>query len=342
MKKQLFVAASLSVFAVAGAGAQANTCPNGSSTTIGGFTIPDRARATQDACQMAVDVFQFMAPQLGLALAGGNATLGVGSTLGGLGHFSIGVRANAFSGDVPEITRFPAPSSNGRTNNVLPSKSRILGLPTADAAIGIFGGIPLGLTNVGGIDALVSASYIPNFGDATSEVVVTPEQNLQIGYGVRVGILQESIIVPGVSLTYIKRDLPKTSIVGKSANIDVSITNAKVETSAWRITAGKSFLLFGVVVGAGQDKYKQFANVQASSRGTPAGTQTSDNIALSQDLTRTNLFADLSLNLPLFKIVAEVGNSSGSTGSVTTFNTFSSGSADKSRTYGSLGLRIGL
>jgi hypothetical protein len=342
MKRHLLVAAGLSVFALASAGAQANTCPNGTSTISGGITIPDRARASQDACQMAVDVFQFMAPQLGLALAGGNATLGAGSTLGGLGHFSIGVRANVFNGDLPQISSFPTPGSNGSTQRVLPSKSQILGLPTADAAIGIFGGIPLGLSNIGGIDLLVSASYVPNFGDSTTDVLLKPDQNLQIGYGVRVGLLSESIVVPGVSLTYIKRDLPNTSLSGKSTNLDVLITNAKVETSAWRLTASKSFLLFGLVVGAGQDKYVQGASIQATSRGTAAGTQTSDVITLSQDLTRTNVFADLSLNLPLFKIVGEVGNSTGSSGSVTTFNTFSSGAADKSRSYGSVGLRIGL
>ena len=33
-------------------------------------------RVAQDACQQAYDLFQFMAPQLGVAVAGGNATLG--------------------------------------------------------------------------------------------------------------------------------------------------------------------------------------------------------------------------------------------------------------------------
>ncbi|MBC7671523.1 MAG: hypothetical protein H7247_03805 [Polaromonas sp.] len=342
MKNSLLVAAGLSVMLTASASALANTCPSGTSSTIGGFTVPDRSRASQDACQMAVDVFQFMAPQLGLALAGGNATLGAGSTLGGLGHFSVGLRANVFNGDLPQIGSFPTPGTNGRTQRVLPSKGQVLGLPTADAAIGLFGGLPFGLTNVGGVDVLLSAAYIPSFGDSTSDVKVTPDQNLQVGYGVRVGLLSESIVVPGVSVTYIKRDLPKTSLSGKSTNLDVNITNAKVETSAWRITASKSFLLFGVVVGGGQDKYKEGASIQATSRGTAAGTQVSDVVQLAQDLTRTNIFADLSLNLPLFKIVGEVGNSTGSSGSVITYNTFQTGPADKSRTYGSVGIRIGI
>jgi hypothetical protein len=342
MKKQLMVAAGLLMLADSNAGAQANTCPNGTSSTIGTIVVPDRSRASQDACQMAVDVFQFLAPQLGLALVGGNATLGAGSTLGGIGHFSVGVRGNIFHGDLPQIGSFPAPGTAGRTQRTLPSKGQILGMPTADAAIGIFGGLPLALTNVGGVDLLLSAAYIPSFGDSTSDVMVKPARNLQVGYGVRVGLLSESILVPGVSFTYIKRDLPKTSIFGKSTNLDVSITDAKVETSAWRLTASKSFLLFGAVVGAGRDKYAQGASIQATTRGTVAGTQTSDVIALAQDLTRTNVFADLSLNLPLFKITGELGHSSGKSESVTTYNTFSGGAADKARNYGSVGIRFGL
>ena len=341
MRKALLVAAGLTVFGTSGVMAQANTCPNGTATTIGGISVPDRARATQDACQMAVDLFQFMAPQLGLALAGGNATLGQGSTLGGLGHFSIGVRGNVFSGDLPDVAAFPSPSTNGRTARVLPSKKQVLGLPTADAAIGIFAGIPLGLTNVGGIDALVSASYVPNVGSSTDDFSLTPKQNLQLGYGARVGLLAESIVVPGVSVTYIKRDLPETAMSGKSTNFDATISKAKVETAAWRLTASKSFLIFGVVVGAGQDKYKESASIQATAKNTAAGTQTSDVILLAQELTRTNIFADVSLNLPLFKIVGEVGQNSGSAGSITTFNSFSGGSAEQSRTYGSVGLRFG-
>ena len=346
MKKQFLVAAGFSLFAGAAAGAQqANFCPAGTSTVIGGVTIPDRDRASQDACQMAVDVFQVMAPQLGLALAGGNATLGQGSTLGGIGHFSVGVRANLFSGDLPQVQSFPQPSTNGRTVHTLPSKSALLGLPTADAAIGIFGGLPLALTNVGGVDLLLSASYVPTIGDSTSDVAITPAQNFQVGYGARIGLLSESIVVPGVALTYIKRDLPSTSIIGKSTNLDVNITKAKVETSAWRVTVSKSLLLFGVVVGAGQDTYKQAASVQATTRGTPVGTQTSSVVLLSQDLKRTNIFADLSLNLPLFKIVGEIGNASegkiGGSSTATTFNTFSSGAAGRSMTYGSVGMRLG-
>ncbi|MEO7103683.1 MAG: hypothetical protein ABI311_09895, partial [Gemmatimonadaceae bacterium] len=44
---------------------------------------------TQDVCQKTIDFFQFVAPQLGTIIAGGNATLGVGGTLGGPGHIYV-------------------------------------------------------------------------------------------------------------------------------------------------------------------------------------------------------------------------------------------------------------
>jgi hypothetical protein len=342
----MFVGAGLLLLGASVVEAQgtANTCPAGTTTTVGGVQVPDRARASQDACQMAVDVFQMMTPQLGLALAGGNATLGRGSALGGPPHFSIGLRGNVFNGDLPDVQSFPTPGINGRVQrtdaNPLPASNQIVGLPTADAAIGVFGGVPLGLTNVGGIDLLLSATYVPTIGDESDDVQIKPDRNLQLGYGVRVGLLQESLIVPGVSFTYLKRDLPSTTITGTSSSLDVFIRDVKVKTSAYRIVASKSLLLLGVAAGVGKDNYDQSANIQATVKSTPLGQQTSDIVPLSQKLTRTNYFLDLSLNLPVFKLIGEVGRVSG--GTVDMYNAFETGRADKARTYGSLGFRIGI
>ena len=66
-----------------------------------GVAIPDRA--AQDACQKAIDIFAFITPQLGAGLVGGNATLGTGGALGGIGRFSIGVRGNAIQGRMPQV-----------------------------------------------------------------------------------------------------------------------------------------------------------------------------------------------------------------------------------------------
>jgi hypothetical protein len=334
MRKAMVVGAGLTLLLAAEARAQdpVSACPAGTSAT-------DPARLTQDACQMAHDVFGLMAPQLGLALTGGNATLGQGGTLGGPGHFSIGLRANVFSGDLPEVTDFPTPSPFGRQqrtgSSALPGKTQVVGLPTADAAIGLFRGVPLGLTNVGGIDLLVSATYVPEVGDAGDDIQIKPERSLQLGYGVRIGLLQESIVVPGVSFTYLKRDLPTTSLMGNASTFTIDITDAKVKTSAYRVVVSKSLMLLGLAAGIGQDRYSESAQVRATS-----GAATSPVVSFDESINRTNYFLDVSLNLPILKLIGEVGQVTG--GSVETYNEFTTGSADKSRTYGSLGLRIGL
>jgi hypothetical protein len=343
MKRYFVAAACLSMLVASdalaqGGGLSAPVCLSNGST---------QQNIAQDACQQAYDVYQFIAPQLGLAIVGGNATLGQASTLGGLGHFSVGVRGNAFKGDLPDVASFTQRQSGASPAVTLPTNTQFVGLPAADVAIGLFGGLPLALTNIGGVDLLLSASYVPSI--SQDNVSITPRQNLQIGYGARIGLLSESIIVPGVSLTYLKRDLPTTTIVGTASyvavpggatNVTLNITDAKVKTSAWRIVASKSLLLLGVAAGVGQDTYDQSAAISATVTNTLAGTTTATVPATSQTLTRTNYFLDASMNILLLKLTAEVGQVTG--GTVGTFNSFKSGRADDSRTYFSLGARLGI
>ena len=318
MKNRILGAAAiLGASAVAG-NAQANSC-------AAGFT--------QDACQKAVDVYQYLAPQLGTAITGGNATLGQGGALGGLGHFSLGVRANVVRGTLPQVDDPSAtPVLTGARSTAYPTKDGYIPMPTVDAALGIFKGIPLALTNVGGIDLLGSASYIPKIN--RNDVSLDPDNPVKVGYGVRVSALQESIVSPGVSFTYLKRDLPVLSLTGTSSNSTLHVDKLTEKTSAWRIVASKNFILFGIAAGYGQDSYQSSANANATISG-----QTSSTISVAQDMTRSNMFADFSLNFPIFKIVGEVGQVSGGT-APTTVNTFPAKGIVDSRVYGSVGFRV--
>jgi len=334
MKYAALVAAlalALSSGTVAAQGLATSPCPAGSMN--GG--IPDSERAAQDACTQAYDIFQFLAPQLGISLAGGNAILGQGGTLGGLGHFSIGLRANVVNGLLPQVGDFTQ-STSGAERRTLPTEEQILGLPAADAALGLFRGFPVGLTAVGGIDLLVSAEYVPSIDE--NEVSITPERNLQLGYGVRVGVLQESLLIPGVAISYLSRDLPETDIIGASGSNSLEVLDFKLETSAWRLTAGKNFLLFAIAAGVGRDTYDLSATIRGTVNvGGIAGQATMPNT--SQSLTRTNYFLDAAINLPLVKLTGEIGKVTG--GTVDTFNTFAGGAADRDLTYYAVGIRLG-
>ena len=316
------MAAAMTVLGAGSAGAQ--TCQGGA--------LGSAAEVSQDGCQQALDVFRYLAPQLGAAIAGGNATLGQGGTLGGFGHFSLGVRANVVAATLPQVDQF-SQSPLGRQSSVLPTKdNQPLPMPVVDAAIGLWQGIPVGVTNVGGIDLLVNVSYIPEV-NQNDLSVKTPNGSLKFGYGARLGVVQESVLMPGVAFTYLKRDLPQITLDGTSGGNSFTVSNVNIGTSAFRLVASKHFVVFGLAAGIGQDKYSQAAQVQATVLG-----ETSPQVSFSHDMTRTNMFADLSINLPLLKLVGEVGQVSG--GSVSTYNTFAGKDAAASRLYGSVGLRF--
>ena len=294
----------------------------------------------QDACQQAYDVYQLIAPQLGLALAGGNATAGTGSVLGGLGHFSVGVRVNAFDGLFPNTGNGGYPvGTNGAQSRTLATKGQWFGAPTADAAIGLYKGIPLALTNVLGVDALISAEYVPTINNG--DFSLDPSSNFRFGYGARIGLLSESIAFPGVSFTWIERDLPTINIGVNGSAVGVNgstidINNMDVKTRAWRIVASKSLIAFSVAAGIGRDSYEQSATLTGTVN--QFGVPFSQKLSATQSLGRTNFFGDFSINLRMLKIVFEAGDAVG--GSVATFNSFAGGRADRSQVYGSFGLRL--
>ena len=292
-----------------------------------------------DACQQAVDFFYYMAPQLGTAMTGGNTTMGQGGSMGGprfglVPRFSLGIRANAVMGNVPSFSptiRLPGdPTPAARQ---LATESMYVPLPAVDLALGVFKGLPLALSNVGGIDILLNAAYVPRV--ENDDINIIPDHSLEFGYGVRVGLLQESLIVPGVGVSYMVRRFPKTSLSTTQGTASARVDSLDLQSNAWRITASKSLLLFGISAGVGQDTYKASSTITASQAPAPAIGP----FALESKVTRTNYFGELSMNLALIKIIGSVGMVSG--GDITTYNTYDE-AADKSRMYGSLGVRIGL
>ncbi len=339
MRKLVSVVLASVVMAAPVAAQQANPDPQCPPGTTDSFGVPDQQRATQDACQKAIDLFRYMAPQLGTALAGGAPTLGQGGPTGGIGHFSLGVRVNAVMGDLPQVQDVPL-SVQGAQRSTYPLKRQIIPLPTADLALGLFGGLPLGITSVGGVDLLVSASYLPEF-EADNVKVEVDGSSIKFGFGARVGLLEESLLIPGVSVSYLRRDLPKIHMTARSGGDSLLVRDLDVQTTSWRIMASKSFFMFGVAAGGGTDEYESNTIVSARVAARPPFTPavTAGPIDIKQKMKRTTMFLDLSMNLPFFKLVGEVGQVSG--GDVETYNQFDGSKADDSRTYGSIGIRLG-
>ena len=310
-------------------------CPPGS---LNGLGEPDNTRITQDACQKAIDLFQYVAPQLGAIVAGGAATQGFTGTLGGLGHFSAGIRGNAIRGSLPQVDKV-APGILGAQQSTYAITDAIFGLPTGEVAIGLFKGLPLGLTHLGGLDLLVSAAYLPSYNNSSIDIAV-PSASWKVGYGVKLGILQEGPLIPGISVSYLTRALPIVKVTGTAGEDRLVLDSLRTTTRSWRVVAGKSLLFIGAAAGIGYDSYDTDATISVTVAPrplTPGGS--GGPIPLTQKLSRSNVFGSVWINAQVLRIVGEIGRVSG--GEISTFNQFSGPQAADARTYGSVGVTFG-
>lgn len=294
-------------------------------------------RATQDACQKALDTFRYLAPQLGIAITGGSATLGQGIAFGKFGKFSVGMRANVLPGRLPRVDLVsPSPLGAQQTNYRV--DDRVLGLPTVDAALGIFPGIPMGPSGlkVMAIDALANIAYIPDVAQQNVRISA-PDGSLKLGFGGRVGLIQESGLTPGLGVSFLRRDLPRVDVVAQVNDDQLAVRSIDVESQAWRVMLQKTLRPITFVLGAGRDRYNTaaVADVEVSVAGN---VFRSSDISAVQRLDRDNIFADVALNLSVFRLAGEVGYVRG--GAIDPYNQFGSSRADQAHAYGSLGIRL--
>jgi hypothetical protein len=275
-----------------------------------------------------------MAPQLGAAIAGGNAVSGEHSALRGPGRLSVGFRVNVVRGLLPDIDA-TTPATTGAVASTYATNEQAIPVPTADVALGLFRGMQVGGSQAFGVDALLNVAYLPSVSAGDLDLSL-PGGSLKLGFGARVALLQESVVTPGISFTWLQRDLPPVDILAQPGSDEIQVSRLQVKTRAWRGVIGKNLGPVGVAFGAGQDVYETGA--LADVRVVRSGVTYTANIGASQKLTRDNAFGSLSLNLPMVSLVGEVGRVSG--GKLTTYNLFAGARADDAIDYASVGLRV--
>jgi hypothetical protein len=307
-------------------------CPPGS---LDGNGDPDNTMIAQDACQKAIDLFAYMAPQLGMVLAGGNPTQGVSGAFGKIGSFSIGIRGNGLNGSLPEVDRV-VPNTRGAQRSTYTLDTTPLGFATADVALGVYPGTPYGF---GAIDLLMSAAYVPSYDNGTINVS-TPSGSFKLGFGGKVGIIGETRTRPGVSVSYLSRSLPRVDIEAQSGDDRLLLENVRVRSKSWRAVAGKSLGFLGVGAGYGRDTYDSNATITvtvAPRSSTPGGT--GGPIELDQEIGRNNMFATVWIRSQVLRIVGEIGRVSG--GEISTYNQFDGVQPADPRNYVSIGFSFG-
>lgn len=291
-----------------------------------------------DACRKAVDLVLFLTPQLATAQAGGSATPGQGGAQGKFGAVLFDVRATAVLGTFPKIAS--SSFSPVETATSFAGSKIILPALSANVSMGLFRGLSVGVTHVGAVDALATMTFLQGI-ESNGVKLALQGSNSKLGFGARVGVLEESLISPGIAVTWIQRDLPVVSLSGTVTGSgatnpggSVSLNDFAVKTAAWRVTAAKSLpLLGGLSAGYGQDHYDMSSTVHVAVNGAGSG-----NGAARLTMTRTSMFAALSLILGPVRLVGEVGQATG--GSVPVLLNSFGAAPNQSRTYVTASLRI--
>jgi hypothetical protein len=309
------------------------------------------------AVAQAVDAAQ---PQLGILMAGGNPTLGTASTggvrLGLLPRVSAGVRLNVVLARLPDIREensssdevgldkftFPAPAVGG------------------NLSVGVFPGISVApmVGGVGAIDLLGSATILPV---SLAGVEGLEKNPVSWGAGARLGLLRESFITPGISVSVMYRRMgdlqfgdvcegEETAYPGEPngrlcstsegdfGEIEFGLSNVSA-----RAAVSKRLLGFGLTAGAGYDRFETKGNI-AFQGPPPLGFAPQpiyrlNDVAVDND--RWSAFVNGSFTLLVGSIVAEAGWLQGQE-PITGFPGKSDFDPKQGTFFGSIGARLSL
>jgi hypothetical protein len=293
-----------------------------------------------DLCQKASDLFAFLAPQAGLAVAGGNFLPGEGGSLGGFGVRSASLRVVAVDGRVPD-RRVPLDLGGTAVASDFGAARTVIPMPALDVGIGLFRGWPVGLSNVGGIDLLLGVTALPRV--ARSAVEIGPQGSaLAWSWGARVGLLQESSFIPGLGVSLMRRRVPSMQLRYTPADDSLLVDDGGITSRSVRVTMSKRFTFIGLAAGVGRDQLEATGAVRAVVNTPGAGAAERLELALPglrDAVSRNTAFVNVALGYPMLRLVAEVGWS-GAGDLRRTVNSFGARTANEGCRYGSLGLGV--
>ena len=284
----------------------------------------------QRVCQAAVDGTRAFHPVMGVLVSGGNPTIGSAGTLGGLGHASLTLRANAVQVALPDL------AYNGSTSTVPAGDKLWAPAPLLEGVVGIYKGLPSGLLAVDflGSAQLLPADQIDNFSvDAGARRI--GDIALGLGYGARVGLLREMGPLPALSVSIMRRDIPQISYGDVPAGdrysygVDLQATNL-------RIVASKHLLVFDLAGGFGWDKYTGDAVIQFRD---PITSIPQPNVLVDLESTRTMAFLNAGFSMSVLRLTGEVGYQGGKDQNLSTY--FEDFDTTKGKFFAGLGLRVG-
>jgi hypothetical protein len=284
------------------------------------------ATQAQTICNRAVDAYKTFQPLGGIAISGGNPELGTARGLGGTGHLFVSARVNVVKADIPNPD-----TTQGKISGGLPA-------PVVEGGVGLLRGVGGGLLSV---DALVSATLLPANLDklsVDSNATRIGGMALGVGYGVRVGVMNGFFPIPAVSVSVMRRSLPRVQL-GDLSKGDNYQFDTDLKATNVRVAASLRFLVLDVAAGFGFDHYSSTGHIVVGSTfncpGPACGRQT---VTVAVTNNRQVLFADAGLNLMLLKLVGEIGYQTGKDQQLST--TYRDFDPTAGHVYGGLGVRF--
>ena len=286
------------------------------------------------ACNTAVDAIRAFHPLAGMIVSGGNPVLGTATSLGGIGHLTVTARVNAIKASLPNpdsASQSQVPSS---FHGAIPA-------PIVEAALGLLRGRGGFLS----VDALGSAVLLPTSGvsglSVDSNAAHIGGAALGIGYGARVGILSGTFPIPALSVSWMRRTLPRIQYgnLGPSFGTgDQFEFSMDLKADNYRAVASWKFVLVDLAAGLGVDHYSSSAT-SISFHDNPLSPANVRTVVINPSSTREVAFVDGGLSLAALKLVAELGYQTGKDQHFTT--NFSNFDPKAGHVFGGVGLRFG-
>ncbi len=279
-------------------------------------------------CNAAVDGARAFHPIVGLLTSGGNPVLGRAGSLGGLGRFAVTARANGTKVVLPDL------GYDGSTGVVAKDDELFFPSPLVEGAVGLVGG-----RGILGLDLLGSAQLLPT--SVVDRLEVDPDATsigsvaLGFGIGARVSLFENAAPLPGVSVSLMRRSVPRVQYGDLALGDDYSFAAA---VQAWNLRAavGRRFSVLALAAGVGHDWYDGDASIRFRDPVTPAVVP----IDLDLNTSRTMAFTNLGLDFGAVRIVGEAGYQFGKDQDIgTVFQDFDPASG---RFFAAVGLQFGL
>jgi hypothetical protein len=284
----------------------------------------------QRVCAAAVDGTRAFHPVMGVLVSGGNPLMGSAASLGGLGHASVTLRANGVNVVLPDL------NYTGSSATVPASDKLFAPAPLVEGAIGIYKGLPTGLL---ALDFLGSAQLLPT--DQVDNLTVDPDARqiggiaLGLGYGARVGILRGIGPLPAVSVSFMRRDIPRITY-GDIAAGDRYSYGVDLHANNFRLIASKQLMVLDLAAGIGWDKYTGDALIRFTD---PITGIPQPDIPVELSTSRVLGFVNAGVNLSKVRLTGEIGYQGGKDQDLST--DFEDFDTTKGKFFAGLGLRVG-